>query len=113
MNWQARLLLLPQLGQSLSLLNGAAVSSRGWTCRRVRCGHLNTPAKRKCEACGGPRPKKRVPAHRQALRDVSYEEYLELNQEIHGVGEECALCGRPPRTRRLDRDHDHVHGRPR
>ena len=86
---------------------------RGWTCRRVRCGTLNEPLKRKCQGCGAPKPKKRVPAHKKALRDYTYEYYIALNELIHGKGEECAICGRPPKTRRLDRDHDHETGWPR
>src|SRR5512146_2046022 len=86
------------------------MASRGWTCRRVRCGHLNPPAKRKCENCQAPKPKKRVPAHRRALRDYSYEDYLAWNFSVHGLKERCAICLRPPKTRRLDRDHDHATG---
>ena len=88
------------------------MASQGWLCRRVACGTRNPPTTQKC-VCGAKRPKKRVPAHRKALRDVTYEQYLELNGSIHGRNEECALCLRPPRTRRLDRDHDHGTGRPR
>jgi hypothetical protein len=52
-----------------------------------------------------------VPAHRQALRDFTYADYLVLNEEIHGVGEECAICGRGlSGNRRFDRDHDHTTG---
>ena len=86
--------------------------SRGWTCRRVRCGTLNDPAKKKCGGCGGPRPAKRGPKHREALK-LSYEDYMEINFKTHGLRERCAICLRPPKTRRLDRDHDHVTGKPR
>src|SRR6266511_1406504 len=88
------------------------MSSRGWTCRRVTCGTLNPPTKKKCE-CGAKKPKKRVPAHKKALRDFTYEDYLGWTQEIHEAGEVCGLCGKPPKTRRLDRDHDHATGNPR
>ena len=38
-----------------------------------------------------------IEAHRHL-----YEELLELQDGV------CALCGRPPKTRRLDMDHDHL-----
>lgn len=86
--------------------------SRGWTCQRVelgaRCGTKNDGRKRKCQACGKPRPPRRRPAHLSALKDFTYEDYIDLNG-----GEFCAICGRPPGNRRLDRDHDHRTGRPR
>lgn len=42
--------------------------------------------------------------------DITYEQYIELNG-----GEFCAFpnCGAVPNGRRLDRDHDHVTGKPR
>jgi hypothetical protein len=85
----------------------------GWLCRRVRCGYRNEPAKKKCANCGGPKPKKRVPKHRETLRDHDYEAYLGWNWEMHAAREWCAICGRPPKSRRLDRDHDHATGNPR
>jgi hypothetical protein len=90
------------------------VGNAGWLCRRVRCGYRNEPQAKKCQGCGGLRPKKRVVAHKKALRDKTYADYLEVNQEIHGVYEECAVCGRPRDLddRRLDRDHDHTSGAP-
>lgn len=39
---------------------------------------------------------------------LTYEEYVALNG-----GEHCAVCGRLPMSRRLDRDHDHKTGLPR
>jgi hypothetical protein len=52
-----------------------------------------------------------VVAHKKALRDFTYEDYLKLNEEIHGVGENCGVCGRGRGSeRRLDRDHDHTSG---
>jgi Recombination endonuclease VII len=36
------------------------------------------------------------------LRDLSYEECIEING-----GEHCGVCGVGPKTRRLDRDHEH------
>ena len=89
-----------------------------WLCRRVACGRRNPATSQKCE-CGDRRPKKRVPAHAKALRDVSYEAYLDVNERIHGVDEVCAVCGKErDQDRRLDRDHEHSrkvpwHGKPR
>lgn len=40
---------------------------------------------------------------------LPYEVYLEAN----GGVELCGICGRPPKTRRLHRDHDHRSGEPR
>lgn len=87
-----------------------------WLCR---CGHRNDLVHRKCRSCGKARPKKRVPAHAVALRDVSYQEYARLNDVIHGAGENCGVCGKPPKdSRNLDRDHGHdrtenSYGKPR
>lgn len=77
-----------------------------WRCRD--CLTVNTGRKRKCEACGRPKPKRRRPAHLRAL-DLPYEHYRELNG-----GDNCGACGRPPNPkRRHDRDHDHKTGKPR
>lgn len=90
--------------------------SKPWLCR---CSFRNQPAKRKCEYCGRAKPKKRVAAHMVALRDVSFAEYARLNELIHGQGENCGVCGKPPKdTRNLDRDHGHdkaeiTYGKPR
>jgi hypothetical protein len=79
---------------------------RTWRCRRVkkgvRCDTLNLRTKQKCTACGGPRPKRKQPAHRAVLNDLPYEWWVER------FGEQCGICGRSPSAnRRLDRDHDH------
>ena len=71
--------------------------------------------------CGGKLPKKRVPAHAITLRDDPYTTYARINAELHGsaFGGEwtedcCGCCGKPPATtRHMDRDHDHVTGKPR
>jgi hypothetical protein len=85
--------------------------SRQWICRRqlsgLQCGGINSPRARKCHTCGQPRTARRRPAHLRAL-DTGYEEYVLLNG-----GERCGICGTPPKTRRLDRDHDHHTGEPR
>lgn len=85
---------------------------KGWVCRKVGCGVVNEPAAKKC-VCGRLRPKKRVPEHKKALRDFDYAYYLQLNEDLHNRGENCAICSRPPKTRRLDRDHCHTTGKPR
>jgi hypothetical protein len=87
--------------------------ARVWTCRRItagqRCGHQNPGRKRKCEACGLPRPALSRPAHMAAL-DLPYEHYVEING-----GEFCGICGAEPKDgRRLNRDHLHENeGTPR
>jgi hypothetical protein len=78
-----------------------------WICRRVtdgvKCNAINSKTKRKCPACGKPRPAKRRPKHMAAL-ELVYEQYVALNG-----GEHCGICGRKPSARRrLDRDHDHA-----
>ena len=40
--------------------------------------------------------------------EVPYEDYVALNG-----GEYCGICGIGPRSKRLDRDHDHKTGKPR
>lgn len=85
---------------------------RYWTCRK--CAHRNQrTASRRCEGCGEQtKPKPRRPAHAVAL-EMTYQQYLELQQDVHGLGEVCGICERPPATRRLDRDHSHTTGKPR
>ena len=91
---------------------------RLWLCK---CGTRNERIKQRCVACRGPRPKRRVPKHARTLRDDSYTVYEQVNADLHGPahGGEwtpdcCGVCGKPPATtRRMDRDHDHVTGKPR
>lgn len=88
---------------------------RYWTCRRCKYRNERT-ASRTCKGCGSvSKPKTRVPAHRQTLRDDSYEVYVAAAGTIHGVTDEsCCVCGKPrSQGRRHDRDHDHVTGKPR
>lgn len=86
---------------------------RTWTCQRrkagVVCRTKNPSRKRKCETCGGPKPKRRLPAHMAALQ-LTYEQYVQLNG-----GEHCGICGaeRKEGGKRLHRDHDHRRGTPR
>lgn len=79
-----------------------------------KCSHRSdrTGGRRKCQGCGAPLPKRRVPAHALVLRDTPYEKFVQLNEAIHGAGENCGVCGGPPSesNRRLDRDHDHRTG---
>jgi hypothetical protein len=53
-------------------------------------------------------PKRRVPPHAKTLRDDSYTVYVDVNEKIHGVGEDCGCCGKP-RTfpNKHERDHGH------
>lgn len=44
--------------------------------------------------------------HRRALEEP-YEAWVER------YGERCGICGAPPKTKRLHRDHDHRTGRAR
>lgn len=50
-------------------------------------------------------PRRRKPTraseHRALLNTVDYEGLLAFQGGV------CAICGGPPKTRRLDRDHDH------
>lgn len=89
-----------------------------WVC--AGCGTRWPRVKQKC-GCGRKRPKRRVPAHARTLRDDSYAVYEAVNAELHAAGHNgewtpdcCGVCGKPPSTaRHMDRDHDHVTGRPR
>lgn len=72
------------------------------------CLTVNENRFRKCQACGKPLPKRRRPAHLAALKQP-YEVYVALNDG----SENCAVCGRPPGSRRNHRDHDHRTGEPR
>jgi hypothetical protein len=100
---------------SVTILHGEP-QGRTWKCQRqrggVKCGWLNGARKKKCEKCGGLRPRKRVSAAKRAHeteRDsISYEEAIRLNG-----GEHCGICGttdRGPAGRRFHRDHDHRTG---
>ena len=84
------------------------------------CGTRLARNRRRCD-CGRKLPKKRVPTHARTLRDDPYEVYRQVNAELHGkaFGGEwtpdcCGVCGKPPTSsRHMDRDHDHVTGKPR
>lgn len=85
-----------------------------WACP---CGTRNPRQNQRCTNpdCRKPRPKKRVPAHAQTLRDDPYELYVQTAQAIHGVTDEsCCACGKPrTQERHHDRDHDHKTGQRR
>jgi len=49
-----------------------------------------------------------VPKPRRAQLGVSLEQYEEMLARQNGG---CAICGNPPKTRRLDVDHDHRTGK--
>ena len=90
---------------------------RLWLCK---CGTRNERIKQKCVSCRGPRPKRRVPAHARTLRDDPYTVYEQVNAELHGpafggewTADCCGVCGKPPKSRRHDRDHDHATGKAR
>ena len=84
------------------------------------CGTRLARNRRRCD-CGRKLPKKRVAAHARTLRDDPYEVYRQVNADLHAkaFGGEwtpdcCGVCGKPPSSgRHMDRDHDHVTGKPR
>jgi DNA-directed RNA polymerase subunit RPC12/RpoP len=90
--------------------------AKRWVC--VKCGARNElrGSSRKCPACLSPvgRRPKRTPRHARIHARTSYERYADLSVTIHG-GEPmtCGVCGAPPKTKKLDRDHDHRTGNPR
>jgi hypothetical protein len=105
------------------------MATRYWSCRR--CGFRNERTAIKCRGlvklgaapalvsdyvpCTGRRPKPRVPKHAEILRDNSYEHFRQVNEMIHGAGDNCGVCGTPPKDgMRLQREHEHsVPGRAR
>jgi recombination endonuclease VII len=98
---------------------------RYWTCQK--CGTRNERTWVKCrgevsavigsmgtEACTARRPKPKVPRHAEVLRDNSYQHFRDVNELIHGQGDNCGVCGTPPKdNRNLQREHDHVTGQAR
>jgi hypothetical protein len=77
---------------------------RYWTCRKCK---VRLPRqKQKCPGCGKARPVRKTNAQK-ALAE-SYEWWTER------YGTVCNICGRErSQRRRLDRDHDHLTGKPR
>lgn len=87
--------------------------ARTWKCRFKSCGAVNPSTKRKCAKCGRLKLKKKVPAHRKVLFELTYEDFIKING-----GEFCWIhramgLPDPPRSTRLHRDHDHRTGAPR
>lgn len=70
----------------------------------MTCATENPNRKRNCAVCGKPRQRGQTSRdkHMAVLRDLSYEECVEING-----GEHCGICGAGPKTRRLNRDHEH------
>ena len=74
---------------------------------------MNPVGKRKCHACGKLKPAKRVPAHRAVLKQLTYDDFVALNGgEFCWIHHDMGLPD-PPRTKRLQRDHDHLTGKAR
>ena len=90
-------------------------------CPKCAARNERTGGRRYCVSCRAKLPARRVPVHARTLRDDPYAVYAAVNAELHGpaFGGEwtedcCGVCGKPPATtRHMDRDHDHVTGRPR
>lgn len=104
------------------------MAARYWTC--PKCGYRNERAWLKCRGyvagsaantapdalrlCPGRRPPKRVPKHAVTLRDHGYDHYRQVNETIHGAGDNCGVCLAVPKdSRNMQREHDHVTGLPR
>jgi len=81
------------------------MAERTWTCQRqtggVKCRHVNARRYQICRACGKRRPPSKAPAHMAALDDFDYTMW------VAEFGEVCGICGAPPKSRKLDRDHAH------
>ena len=96
----------------------ASLDVAGQGARRRVCDEPTRVGSNTVAATGSSR---RVPVHARTLRDDGYEVYEAVNAELHAgaFGGEwtpdcCGVCGKPPSTdRHMDRDHDHLTGRPR
>jgi hypothetical protein len=45
------------------------------------------------------------------MRDNGYQHFRDVNEAIHGAGDNCGCCGAEPKDlRNLQREHDHVTG---
>ena len=97
------------------------MSARYWTCPKCAARWERSLTKCRTEGCTGRKRRSRVPKHAETLRDDSYPVYEQINLELHGPAfngewtpDCCGVCGKPPSSERhMDRDHDHVTGRPR
>lgn len=85
--------------------------ARYWMCGK--CKHRNErTSSRKCQSCGQlTKPKRKVPAHAIVMRDNGYQYFRDVNELIHGAGDNCGVCGAVPKdSRNMQREHDHVSG---
>lgn len=87
---------------------------RYWTCVKCKYRNLRTSS-RKCQDCGGlTKPKAHVPKHAIVMRDNGYQHFRDVNEQIHGAGDNCGVCGAVPKdSRNMQREHDHVTGQAR
>lgn len=85
-----------------------------WTCAKCKFRNQRTSS-RKCQDCGGlTKPRRKVPAHAVVMRDNGYQHFRDVNEAIHGQGDNCGVCGAEPKdNRNLQREHDHVTGQAR
>lgn len=96
------------------------MAARYWSCRK--CGYRNERAHLLCRGyvekdgavvarCTGRRPPKHVPKHAIVMRDNGYGHFRDVNEAIHGAGDNCGVCGAVPKdSRNMQREHDHVSG---
>ena len=83
---------------------------RYWSCRK--CGHRNVRGPLICRDCGErTRPKAHVPKHAIVMRDNGYQHFRDVNEAIHGAGDNCGVCLAVPKdSRNMQREHDHTTG---
>ena len=101
------------------------MARRYWTC--PRCSFRNERTWVKCrgslvtltgrsrvplyEPCTGRRPKAHVPKHAIVMRDNGYQHFRDVNEQIHGAGDNCGVCLAVPKdSRNMQREHDHTTG---
>jgi len=99
------------------------MAARYWTCKR--CGFRNERGWLKCRGtiersggawivCTGRRPPKHVPKHAVVMRDNGYQHFRDVNDAIHGAGDNCGVCLAVPKdSRNMQREHDHSTGQAR
>ena len=82
-----------------------------WTCPKCRALNQRTSS-RKCLTCGGlTKPKRHVPKHALVMRDNGYQHFRDVNDAIHGAGDNCGVCLAVPKdSRNMQREHDHTTG---
>lgn len=91
------------------------MAAKYWTCRK--CGYRNARTWLNCRGmegaiyCTGRRPPKHVPKHAIVMRDNGYQHFRDVNEAIHGAGDNCGVCLAVPKdSRNMQREHDHVTG---